>query len=499
MRSLLDRLERLGNALPDPITLFALLTVAVVLVSSLGARAGLSVAHPGDGSAVVVQDLLAPAQIRALLTGAVRNFTGFAPLGTVLVAMLGIGVAEGSGLVAASLRAAVRVIPSGALPLGVVFVGVNASQAADAGLIVLPPLAAVVFAAMGRHPVAGIAAAFAGVSGGFSANLLPSTLDVLLVGFTQEAVDASGLRPGYVVHLLGNWYLMAAATPLLSLVGAWVTVRVVEPRLGPWTQAAPESNPDPGAPEGRALLLAAAGGLAVAMLLVGLWAAGPLRGEGQTLLASLEPVFGSLVVWVAALFFVPGVCYGLVAGTIRSDRDVARLLGQSMSTMGGYIALAFVAAQFVACFAASNLGTVLAVTGADGLRAMGLQGAPLLVGMVLLVASINLMIASASAKWAVMAPVLVPMLMVLGVSPEGTQAVFRVGDSCTNIITPLMPYLPFVLACTTRYDPRAGTGTMVALMLPYSVAFLLSWAALLMLFWTLDWPIGPGVGLRLPP
>ncbi|MEQ1572527.1 MAG: AbgT family transporter, partial [Myxococcota bacterium] len=226
---------------------------------------------------------------------------------------------------------------------------------------------------------------------------------------------------------------------------------------------------------------------------------GPLRGPGESVLATLEPVFASLVPLVAAAFFVPGVVYGVLAGTIRGDRDVARMLGDSMASMGPYIALAFVAAQFVACFSASNLGTVLAVSGANAVRGVGLSGLPLLLAVVLLVAAINLLVASASAKWAVLAPVLVPMLLLLGVSPEGTQAVFRIGDSCTNVITPLMPYLPFVLATARRYRPEAGTGTIVALMVPYSASFLLAWSALMAAFWWSGAPIGPGVGFAAAP
>jgi aminobenzoyl-glutamate transport protein len=494
----LDWIERTGNRLPHPVTLFVLLAVGVLVASAVVSALGVTVVHPRDGSTIAAVNLLTRDGLRRLFTEAVRNFTGFAPLGTVLVTMLGIGVAEGSGLFGVALRALVAAIPRGLLTATVVFAGINANQAADAGIIVLPPLAALVFAAAGRHPLAGIAAAFAGVAGGFSANLLPSTLDVLLAGLTQEAVDASKLLPGYTVHILGNYYFMVAATPLLTLVGTWITERIVEPRLGPW-QGAADRDGGIGEAERRGLWAAGLAAAAMVALLVTLALApfSPLRGEGATALERLKPFFDSLVVLIMAVFFVPGLAYGIAAGTIRNDHDVARLTGEAMATMGTYIVLAFAAAQFVSTFAWSNLGAMLAIAGADGLRAMGLGGGPLIVGLVGFSAFINLFTASSSAKWAFMGPVFVPMFALLGFSPEGTQAVYRVGDSCTNIITPVMPYMPFILAYVQRYAPRAGVGSIIAMMLPYSVAFLVLWTVLLLLFYGFGWPIGPGVHLRM--
>lgn len=498
LAGVLDRIERVGNRLPHPVTLFLLLTLGVLIASAVVAGLGLTVVHPRDGSTLAAVNLLTRDGIRRLFTEAVRNFTGFAPLGTVLVTMLGIGVAEGSGLFGVALRALVAAIPRSLLTATVVFAGVNANQAADAGIIVLPPLAALVFAAAGRHPLAGIAAAFAGVAGGFSANLLPSTLDVLLAGLTQEAVDASKLLPGYTVGILGNYYFMVAATPVLTVAGTWVTERLVEPRLGPWRGDAEKRD---GLDDAERRGLKAAGlATAVMLVLVAVLALAPwspLRGEGATALERLDPFFDSLVVLIMAVFFVPGLAYGIAAGTIRNDHDVARLTGDAMATMGTYIVLAFVAAQFVATFAWSNLGAILAISGADGLRGLGLGGATLLVGLVGFTAFLDLFTASASAKWAFMGPVFVPMFALLGFTPEGTQAVYRVGDSCVNIITPVMPYMPFILAYVQRYAPKAGVGSIIAMMLPYSVAFLILWTGLLLLFYWFGWPIGPGVHLRM--
>lgn len=494
----LDALERFGNRLPAIATLFILLAIAVLVASWIAARLGVSAIHPRDGTLIAAVDLLDRDGIRRILTEAVRNFMGFAPLGTVLVVMLGIGVAEQTGLVTTAMRSLVMAMPRSLLTAAVVFAGVNANLAADAGIIVLPPIAALLFAP-DRHPLAGIAAAFAGVSAGFSANLLPTTLDVLLIGFTQEAVVASRLLPGYTAQVLGNYYFMVAATPLLTVAGTWVTHRFVEPRLGPW-KATEEARPERLTAEERRGLRAA--GIALLATLVGfallvLPPGAPLRAEGATTLERLRPFFDSMVLVIMVLFLIPGLAYGIAAGRIRSDHDVARMTGDTMATMGTYIVLAFAAAQFVSYFAWSNLGAIVAIRGADTLEAWGLEGAPLLVVFVAFAAFLDLFMVSASAKWAIMAPVFVPMFALLGFTPEATQAVYRIGDSCVNVITPFMPYLPFIIAYAQRYDPKAGTGTIISMMLPYSVVFFVLWTGLLLLFYGLDWPIGPGVGMRL--
>ena len=495
----LDAIERIGNALPNPATLFLIMAALVVVASAVAASLGVTVLHPKDGTPITAANLLTRDGVRRMFTEAVKNFTGFAPLGTVLVAMLGIGVAEATGLIGVAMRAFVMAMPRSLLTAAIVFTGINANQAADAGIIILPPLGALLFAAAGRHPLVGLAAAFAGVSGGFSANLLPSTLDVLLTGFTQEAVNASRLLPGYHVSMLGNWFFMAAATPLLTVVGTWITDRVVEPRLGQWDGEthAPLERLTP--EERRGLITAGIAALLTALGFVALampgW--GPLRTEGATTLERLKPLFDSMVILVLLAFFVPGLVYGLVAGKIRSDHDVVRITSDTVATMAGYIVLAFCCAQFVSYFAWSNLGSIVAITGAQTLKGFGLEGAPLLIGFVLFAAMMNLLITSSSAMWAIIGPIFVPMFALLGFTPEGTQAVYRVGESATNIVTPLLPYMPFVLAAAQRYDKRAGTGTLISLMIPYAVGFLATWMGLLLVFYALGWPIGPGVGMRL--
>ena len=501
----LDAIERVGNRLPDPITIFLILAGLVLVASWICARLGVTVVHPKDGSVIAAVNLLDRAGLRRIFTEAVKNFMGFAPLGIVLVAMMGVGVAEKSGLITLSLRAFVTSMPPTLLTAAVIFAGMLAHLAADAGVIILPPIAAMLFAAAGRNPLVGLAAAFAGVGGAFSANVLPSPLDVLLIGFTQEATKASKLLPGYEPQVLGNYFFLTVTAPVLTVIGTWITHRFVEPRLGPWKPAA-DAPPDAHAlgevsPEERRGLRAAGLALAltVALFLVLVLPTGaPLRGPGATILEQIKPFFDSIIILIMLLFFIPGLTFGIASGQIHSDRDVTKMTGDTLATMGTYIVLAFAAAQFIAFFAWSNLGGIVAISGARFLKGMGFHGAPLLVGLILFSASLDFFITSASAKWAMMAPVFVPMFAMLGFTPECTQVVFRIGASVVNIITPCFPYLPILIVAARRYDPKAGAGTLISLMLPYSIAFLVSWTALLLAFYWLHWPIGPGVMMRLP-
>ena len=496
----LDVVERIGNRLPDPITIFVILALVVLAGSWLAARLGVSAVHPKDGSVITAVNLLNAEGVRRIFTEAVRNFMNFAPLGIVLTAMIGIGVAEKTGLIAVSLRAFMTGVPRTLLTAAVIFAGMMAHLAADAGIIILPPIAALLFAAAGRHPLAGFIAAYAAVSGAFSANVLPSPLDVLLIGFTQEAAKASKLLPGYEPQVLGNYYFLAVTAPVLTIVGTWITHRFIEPRLGPWQAQAEHVLGDLTAAERRGLRaagVALAASVALVLALV-LPAGAPLRAAGPTLIAQLKPFFDSIVALITLLFFVPGLAYGIASGKIRNDRDVAKMSGETVATMGTYIVLAFAAAQFISYFAWSNLGGILAISGAGFLKGLGLQGGLLLVGFVFFSGFFDLFITSASAKWAIMAPVFVPMFALLGFTPECTQVVFRIGASVVNIITPCFPYLPIILVAARRYDPKMGVGTLIAMMVPYSLAFLVSWVVLMLVFYALHWPIGPGVMMRLP-
>jgi aminobenzoyl-glutamate transport protein len=495
MSGVLDRIERWGNKLPHPFNLFLLFALAVLILSWIAHAFGVSVTHPLTGKPIAAVNLLDRQGFQNIITKAVSNFTGFAPLGTVLVAMIGVGVAERSGLFSAALKGFVRSVPSWLITAALVFAGVNASLTVDAGYVILVPLGAVLFAQVGRHPIAGLAAAFAGVSGGFSANLFLTPLDPLLAGLTQEA--ARLYDKNYVVPATANYYFMIGSTFLLTLIGAAVTAWIIEPRLGRY-QAQRDSGADLlFAQERRGLL--AAGLTVVVEIIVLLFLTLPDNALLRDAKGSLDPFFQGMVVLMSVGFLLPAVAYGLAAGTITSNRDVGRMIDETLGTMGSYIALAFAASQFVAYFGWSNLGLILAVAGADLLRASGLSGIALIVLFVFVCATIDLFVASASAKWAVVGPVFVPMLMIMGYSPEVTQAAYRIGDSFTNIITPLMPYMPLIIAFAQKYEPRIGLGTLLTLMLPYSVAFAIGWTILLALWFLLGIPLGPGSGMIYRP
>ncbi len=486
----LDGVERVGNRLPDPLTLFAIAALLVIAVSWLFSTLGVVVTHPGTKETISVVNLLAPSSIQRMFTDAVKNFTDFPPLGLVLVTMIGIAVAERSGFITALLRATVLNVPRPLLTAALVFAGVNSSLVADAGYVVLIPLGAVIFAAVGRHPLAGLSAAFAGVAGGFSANLSITSLDPLLGGITQTAAQL--IEPSHTVSAAANWYFMIASTFLLTLIGTWVCDRIVEPRLGVWER--PDGDTEMGqlsAVERKGLAWAA---IAFAVMIGATIAISAPEGAlMRDVQGTLKPLEHSIVLILMLMFLVMGLIYGRILGTVKSDADVAVMTSDGMATLGGYIVLSFVMAQFIAYFKWSNLGIVTAVSGAEVLRSLQLQGPLLLVAFVVVSMIINLLIASASAKWAIMAPVFVPMFMLMGVSPEATQAAYRVGDSSTNMIAPLLSYIPLILVAMRRYVKESTLGTLLSLMLPYSISTAIVWTLFLLIYVFLGLPLGPGV------
>lgn len=497
---LLTTVERAGNLLPHPATIFLVLALAVVVASAVASWAGLSATHPGTGETVAVVNLATVEGLHRILDRTVANFTSFAPLGTVLVALLGIGIAEGSGLLGTLLRLLVISAPRRLLTFVVVLAGVLSNAASEVGYVLLIPLAAVIFLAAGRHPIAGIAAAFAGVSGGYSANLVLGTIDPLLAGLTQEAAHI--VDPTYTVSPAANYYFLAVSTFVVAAIATWVTERVVVPRLGAYGgnenaegELRPLTNAERRGVRWALVVLAVLAGVVV-------WGIAPSDGflrEIGTGSVLRSPLLTAIVPFIFLGGALAGVAYGLATGTMRSDTDVMKAMARSMETLGGYLVLVFFAAQFVAYFNWSHIGLIGAVKGAELLKATGLGGVPLMLSFVLLAAGVNLLMGSASAKWAVMAPVFVPMLMLLGYTPELTQAAYRVGDSVTNVISPTMSYFALILATVQRYDRSAGLGTLIATMLPYSLALLLAWSVLLVAWLTLGLPLGPGAGLRLDP
>jgi aminobenzoyl-glutamate transport protein len=490
-------IEKGGNALPHPATLFALMALLVIVVSAIAARLDIVASHPGTGEPIRPVSLMSVDGLHRILTGLVANFTGFAPLGTVLVAMLGIAVAEGSGLIGAALKLLVVSAPRRLLTPAIVFAGVMSNTGGEVGYVLLLPLAALIFLAVGRHPLVGLAAAFAGVSGGYSANLLLGTLDPLLAGLSEEA--ARIVDPGYRVSPACNYYFMAVSTFLITATGTAVTELLVAPRLGAYHGDGARDGIAPLTPEERRGLwfALAAGSAFVAVLLWGTLPATGFLREPETGGLLRSPFMTGIV---GLIFFggaTTGLAYGVGAGTMRSDADVVKSMAKAMETLGVYLVLVFFAAQFVAFFNWTNLGLIVAVKGAEILRASGLGTIPLIVSFVLVSAFINLFMGSASAKWAIMAPVFVPMFMLLGYSPEFTQAAYRIGDSVTNIVSPMMSYFALIVAFIQRYDGRAGIGTVVATMLPYSVAFLAAWVVLLVIWIVAGLPVGPGATLYL--
>ncbi|CAN5665504.1 AbgT family transporter [soil metagenome] len=497
----LDGVERIGNKLPDPAMLFLILMLVTWVLSALLANVSFSELDPRSGEAIAINNLLAGSSFTEFMATMVRTFVNFAPLGVVLVAMLGLGVAEHTGFINAGLRAMLSVTPKSLLTPVLVAVGVLSHVAVDAGYVLVIPLGAVIFYAAGRHPLAGIAAAFAGVSGGFSATLfVPSSLDPLLAGLTQEAAHI--LDPSVVVNPLNNYFFTTASTFLVIAVGWFLTDKVIEPRLrdtpvdGDTTQMPTMDALDVRERRGLWLALLAMLVGVVVLVLTALPAGSAWRapadaasGAGE-LLVSAAPLMQSIVALIFVFFLIPGVVYGYVAGTVKGHRDIIAGMTKAMSGMGYYIVMAFFAAQFIYAFAQSNLGALVAIKGANWLQAMGFPMALTVIGIVLLSGFVNLMVGSASAKWALIGAIMVPMLMQLGVSPDLTQAAYRVGDSSTNIITPLMPYFPLIVVFCQRYVKASGIGTLLALMLPFSIALLVLWTGFLLLFWVTGIPLG---------
>lgn len=543
----LSIVEKTGNLLPHPATLFAIFAGLTILLSWVFSLTDLSVVHPATKETVTPFNLLSTEGIQMILMKMVDNFTGFAPLGTVLVSLLGIGIAEGSGLIAATIRGIVQnshkiliallvlivgvaSVVSGSLLIAVssivlgialvflilwmnknapetiltfiiVFSGILSNTASEVGYVLLVPLGAIMFIGAGRHPIAGMAAAFAGVSGGYSANLLLGTIDPLLAGLSQEA--ARIIDQSYTVSPAANYYFMAASTFFIAITGTWVTQKIVEPRLGEYSGETELSKEDKdkvkslSKQEKKGILYAViALGLFITFVVIGVapeW--GYLRqidiADDALFIKKIQPALKSIVAFIFIGAGLMGIGYGIGAKTFKNDSDVMNGMGKSMETLGIYIVLVFFAAQFVAYFNWTNLGLIFAINGADFLSQAGFDSIPLLIAFIILAAIINLVMGSASAKWAIMAPVFIPMFMLIGFSPELTQNAYRVGDSVTNIISPMMSYFALIIAFLQRYEKKAGIGTLIATMLPYTFFFFIVWTVIFLLWFGFEVPLGP--------
>ena len=494
---MLNWTERVGNALPHPATLFALFALAALVLSAVGNALGWEAIHPGTNEIVRPVNLLSHDGIHRVLLEMVDNFTGFAPLGIVLVAMLGIGIAEQSGLISAVIRMLVLNSHRHLLTFIIVFAGILSNVASDVGYVLLIPLAGVIFLAVGRNPVAGMAAAFAGVSGGFSANLVLGTVDPLLAGLSQEG--ARILDPSYEVNPTANYFFMVASTFVIAFAGTFVTEKVVEPRLGKYTGKYEEKENSFGKlskKEKKGLLMALLTLIAIIIIsLVGIIPVdGFFRGSDGGLLSS--PLIRGVVAMLFITAGASGLAYGFTTGAFKNDEDVIKGMANSMKSLATYIVLVFFAAQFVAYFKWSNLGIIMAVKGANLLMSADIGLIPLMILFIMLAASINMLMGSASAKWAILAPIFIPMFMIMGYSPELSQVVYRIGDSVTNVISPMMSFFALIIAFVQKYDPKAGIGTIIATMVPYSIVFFIIWVLLLVVWLTLGLPLGPDAGIH---
>lgn len=494
MSRFLDVVERAGNKLPDPAILFFFLMLTIWVLSALLSTMTFTDIDPRTGETLVVRNLLEASAITSFFTNMVTTFTSFAPLGIVLVAMLGVGVADYSGFINAGLKTMLGFTPKMLLTPMLILVAIVSHTAADAGYVLVIPLGGIIFFAAGRHPLAGIAAAFAGVSGGFSANFIPSGIDPLLQGFTQSAAQI--IDPAVQLNPLNNWFFTAASSVLIIALGWYLTDKVIEPRLkNVQVDIDEEEKPTMDALTRKEKKAFNTATIVMILALVGLyfWAApadSAWRDADGEITSLGAPLMRSIVPLIFVIFLIPGVVYGLMSGVFKSSKDIIASMSKSMVSMSYYIVMAFFCALFIDAFGQSNIGALLALKGAAALQAMQLAPQITIVGIVLITGLLNLFIGSASAKWALIAPILVPMLMQLGISPDLTQAAYRVGDSISNVITPLMPYFPLIVVYCQKYVKSTGIGTLVSLMMPYTLIFGIAWTIFLLIYWFLGIPLG---------
>lgn len=497
MNRFLNIIEKGGNALPHPASLFAILALLTLLFSLIGHWFNWSDIHPATGERISVINLVSKKGLHMIILNMVKNYTSFAPLGIVMVALLGIGIAEGSGLISAAVRLLVQKSPAHLLTFVIVLAGILSNTASDLGYVLIIPLSGIIFHSVGRHPIAGMAAAFAGVSGGFSANLFIGTIDPLLAGLSTEAAHI--IDPDYYVMPTANYYFMAVSAILIAFLCTWITNTIIEPRLGTYKgSVAVESLEKLTAIEKKGLRYVLLTILVwILIILVGLIPEnGILRGPNNSILHS--PLLDGFISFLFLMAASMGIVYGFVTRAYKSDSDVVKGMVSSFKTLAAFLVLVFFASQFVAYFRWSNLGLIIAIEGAAFLQKIDIGMIPLLLLFILLSGFINLFMGSASAKWAILGPVFIPMFMLLGYSPELSQAVFRIGDSITNIISPMMSFFALIIVYFEKYEPKVGIGTLISTMLPYTIILTIGWSLLLTAWTLLNLPLGPGAGIYYP-
>ena len=486
---ILGTIERVGNKLPHPFILFLYIIVILVVASAILAGMGVQVLNPTTQETVYVQSLLSRDGLVWLLENMIGNFSGFAPLGMVLAMQMAIGLAESVGLLSTVLRRAILGVPLWALSGTVMFLGINGSIASEASIIVIPALAATAFQAVGKHPLAGLIAGYAATNAGFTANVLITGTDALLCGVTEEAAHI--IDPTATVSAASNWYFMISSTIILTFVGTFINDKIITPRLGQYKGGEQEREREATGQERKGLRYAGIFTLIFQILLLAsvVPSNGILRGEEGSLLNS--PFLAGIVPLLVIYFILVGIVYGKTVGTLKKASDVPVIMAQSLTSLTGYIVLVFVISQFIAMFNYTNLSMVIAVNGAAALQNAGFTGVPLLIGIVIMSAVVDLFMTSGTAKWYIFAPIFVPMLMLLGYSPAFAQAVYRIGDSIANPITPIYPYLPIVIGMAQKYDKNTGMGTIISMMLPYSMAFLVVWILQAVAWQVFNLPLGP--------
>lgn len=499
----LNGVEVVGNKLPDPTIIFIVLTLAVAAISTLGAALGWSVIHPGDGKEVVVFNLLSPAGIQYMLSNSYQNLAAFAPFAIAVPLLMAVGIVDKSGLMQSVFIGLGAKVNRRILTMVVVFIGVCSNFLSDIGLVMLPPLAAMLFMALGRHPIAGMCCAYAAAGCGMSANILIGITDARLSATSQAA--AVIIDPNITVIPTSNWYFIAVAAVVLTLVATFVTEKILEPRLGKWVPSDNVPRVDIESYQATALQQKGmrAAGLTVlimlAVLVIGVvpsW--GFLRNaDGIAVFVDRTTQLGAIVTSMLLFIAIPGVVYGRVVGTIKNGVDFGKSMAKGIHDIAPFVVLCFFAAQFTSWFSKSNLGIITAVKGAEFLKSIGLGSLPLMLILIIFFSLINLLIPSANAKWAIFAPVFVPMMMLLGYHPAVTQMVYRIGDSITNSITPLLAYMALLIGLVKEYDENAGIGTLMSLLMPYTLFYGLTWVIMFSIWFLLGIPLGPGGAIFL--
>lgn len=496
----LNIVEKVGNKLPDPSILFFLMCLGLAIITWIVSLFHITVKHPGTGDTIAIKSILSKDGLMMILNDAVKNFSEFPALGLVLAVMLGVGVAEKTGYFDKLMVQIVHKAPKKFIVPVIILIGILGNAAGDAAPIVLPPLTAMVFIKLGYHPIAGLAMAYASAIGGFSANIMIGMSDALLYAFTEPATKI--VSDNVHVNVAMNWYFIAASVLVLLPAVYWVTMRFVIPRLGSYDDSnsdiqVDDENTGLTTEENRAVFWANISFfIMIALLIILAIPQGSfLRNAKTGSLLNDAPIINGVGLIILVLFLVPGLVYGLMMKEFKNSKDLGKMLADSMSSMGSFIVIVFFAAQLLAFLERSNLGVIVAVKGAALLQ--GQNGIILILGIILLSVIINLLIGSASAKWGILAPIFIPMLMLVGFHPAFTQMLYRIGDSISNPITPMMPYLPLLLSYAQKYDNNMKLGSLLSSLMPYTIVLSIVWPLFMIIWYLLGWPLGPGGPLQV--